>query len=436
MTKLEFSDHTTSTLPTGARRGTNSDLDGNGNVPSDDPLTWLSDILWPDGSARLMVEHRKSPDKATRRWWASPSADQPDLLIPADEQAAARRAVRRYHDGFDLRRWARSAAAEAVMARPDVANRLLAERVVTVEGDGDPMDRGVPGELTRLLDRNDLSFAITLARPKSNRKPVIQVLDSHGLVVGWAKVAADPWTAALIGNEAQWLAPPARPPLITPVVLHDTVLAGRPVVVTSSLTPGRRLRLRSHRPGRQPDPAVIAAIARLGTVRTGPIRSSRWWELVDALLDEADDTERWAIEQVAERVGGLDFSLGAWHGDFTPWNVMTIRDMAQVIDWEFAADEVPFGFDLCHFHTQVGLEMLGMSPAEALDYSARLSPPGLAALGVDPRNQIATWNLYRVELIRRTLALRRAGLATDEVKLGPAAVARTTSLNPDTGGER
>jgi hypothetical protein len=103
---------------------------------------------------------------------------------------------------------------------------------------------------------------------------------------------------------------------------------------------------------------------------------------------------------------------------------MTARDVVGVIDWEFAADEVPLGFDLCHHHTQVASEMLQLPPDRALDHSARLSPAGLAMLGLDPHTRITTWYLYLVELVRRTLALRAAGMPTTDVHQGRAALRR------------
>jgi hypothetical protein len=369
------------------------------------------------------------------RWWASPTARDPQILIPADSPPAARRAVRRYHDGFDRRRWARSVAAEAALASSGLAGRLLADSVVVIDGPADALDRGVPGGLRALLGRDDLFFAISLARPKSNRKPVIQILDDRGLMIGWAKIGWNQWTQGLIANEASWLSRPAWPPVIKPVVLHDTVITGHRVVITSSLAAGRRPPLRPIKPGHQPDPRVVSSIARIGSERRARVIDSRWWTSLEDVMTVAEAGERRMITRVMDRVEELTFSLGAWHGDFTPWNTMTVRGMAQIIDWEFAADEVPLGFDLCHFHTQVATEIFGLSPAAALDYSARLSPQGLAALGVDPHNQIATWNLYRVELIRRTLALRRAGLDTDDVHQGRVALARTIDRPPD-GNER
>ena len=338
---------------------------------------------------------------------------------------AARRAVRRYHDGFDLRRWARSVAAEVSMWSPAIAGQLLDKDAVVVDGPADAVRRGVLGGIHDTLGRDDLRFAISLATPKTNRKPVIQILDGNGLALGWAKVAWNPWTEGLVANEARWLDQPTKPPLVTPLVLADTELAGRRVVILSAIAPGRRPKLR--RP-RQPDPTVLQAIAARGTTDHKPVVESIWWASVESVLGQADAHERDAIDRAIAhadgRAGDLKVRLGAWHGDFTPWNVMTVRGLAEVIDWEFAADGVPFGFDLCHFHTQVATEMLGLPPERALDYSARLSPQGLALLGVDPHTQIATWQLYLVELIRRTLTLRAAGLETGGVQQGRAAVRR------------
>ncbi len=398
-----------------------------------DPLAWVSQILWPDGSSRLVPEvdsgggspseHPGAGGPGGASWWASPSAREPRLLIPADSMAAAKLAVRRYHDGFDLRRWARSVAAEVSMWSPTIAAQLLGGQTIVVDGPDDATQRGVLGGIHEVLGRDDLRFAISLATPKTNRKPVIQILDADGLVLGWAKVAWNPWTEGLVANEARWLDQAARPPLVTPLILADTVLAGRRVVISSAVAPGRRPVLRR---SRQPDRAVLQAIAARGTMGHGPVTESAWWGSVESVLGMADADEREAIERVVANTGDLQVRVGAWHGDFTPWNVMTVRGLAQVIDWEFAADGVPFGFDLCHFHTQVAAEMLGLPPERALDHSARLSPQGLAGLGVDPHTQIATWQLYLVELIRRTLALRAAGLDTGGVRQGYAAVHRLT----------
>ena len=395
-----------------------------------DPLAWVSSILWPDGSARLITSGPEATRADQPRWWASPSVEQPRVLIPADSILAARRAVRRYHDGFDLRLWARSAAAELVMRSSPVAERLLSDRVITIDGPADVMSSGVFGHLSEQFGGRALQFAVSLATPKSNRKPVIQILDHAGLPLGWAKVGWNDWTRDLVGNEATWLHEPTNPPLVIPAVIADSEVHGLRIVVQSSLTAGRRPPLSG--PG-NPDHAAIRMVAERGPISSRPITDTAWWRTVESVLPAADDREREVIDRAVALAGGAAIAVGAWHGDFAPWNVMTVGTIRQVVDWEFAADEVPLGFDLCHYHTQVGNELLNLTSAEAIDRSARLTPRGLAALGVEPGPAPAIWRLYLVELIRRTLALRAASLPTDAVHHGVAAVdrlARLVGLDP------
>lgn len=386
----------------------------------DDALRWLGAILWPDGTTEIAP----APAPAgPRTWWASPSVAEPRILIPADAPAAARRAVRRYHDGFDPARRARSLAAETMMAVPGLAKLFLrGSRVAEVPGGGAP---GVIDGLADLLGVPDLVVAIGLSVPKSNRKPVLQLLTPTGRCLGWAKVGWSPISERLVANEAAWLARPTTDPLVVPELLSDEIMAGRRVVVTSAVDPARRP---SRRPDSLPPLDVFRAVSERGSLEVVPLVESPWWRSVDVALSAATDEERIAIEATAEAAGNHRFEVGAWHGDLTPWNLMTAGRRVQLIDWELAADGTPVGFDLCHFHTQVGAEMKGLSAADALATSARLSPQGLAALGVEARNRSILWRLYLVELVRRMIALRVDGYPTGQLQHGPAALARLTAM--------
>ncbi len=416
-----------------------------------DALGWLSDILWPDGSGRLLVDRRRDRDGAGGdinsdinsagvvasgdgdrrvgiRWWASPSANAPETLVPATSPQAARTAVRRYHDGFDLRRRARSWSAELLMFRPKAAARILDQRLVAATGSvGEGLLTDLCATLAAIGRGAELHIAITLSRPKSNRKPVLQLIGGDGTCVGWAKVGWNGWTKRLVTNEAVWLDRAANGSVDAPHVLGSHDLRGHHVVITSGVVGGRLPRRRSVRP---PEPDLLLAIADLGTRERLPLIETPWWRTVESVRSQATDREAAAIERVKGQVESSVLEVGAWHGDLTPWNLLSggrrwrAGAGPAVIDWEFAADGVPLGFDLCHFHTQVGVEMKGLSTADALDRSARLSPQGLAGLGVDPHNQLNIFRLYLVELIRRTLALRQAGMPVDSVEQGEAATAR------------
>ncbi len=407
-----------------------------------EPLPWLSAILWPDGDARLLADRRRNrPGGAAHvvtggdddlgigyRWWAAPDPSKAEILIPATSMPAARTAVRRYHDGQSLERRARSWVAEAMMRIPAVASRALGDDLVAVTGQA---ATGLPSAIGAALADNvpldELHMAVTLARPKSNRKPVIQLIDQDGRCIGWAKIGWNPWTRRLVDNEADWLERCAASPLAAPRLIDRLDLCGHRVVITTGVVGDRRHRRRRDRP---PPPELLLAIAGLGSRSRLRLDDTPWWASVEQVIGYASDREAAVIEQVARSVGSSMLDVGAWHGDLAPWNIITSggvgasRSTRQVIDWEFAADGVPLGFDLCHFHTQVGVELKRLTAAEALDRSARLAPQGLARLGVDPHNQINVHRLYLVELIRRTLALRAAGMPVVGVEQGVAATDR------------
>lgn len=385
------------------------------DVDNHDSLSWLSGILWPDGSARIVAVPADDP---AARWWASPSIEKPAILIPIDD-AASRAAVRRYHDGFEPAKRLRSLVAEATMRVPGLAPRLLGGRALGVVGPG--ADGGVPRALAEVLQVGGLRLAVSLSHPKSNRKPVLQLLGDDGRAHGWAKVAWNDWTDALVGNEARWLLPRPLPPVSTPSLVNDVELEGRRVVVTSGFTSARLPRRRLTTP---PSPAVFRAVSALGSQEVTTIMNAAWFRSVQPVLRAADATERHVVESALSRAESHRLQLGAWHGDLTPWNMMTVGGTTQIIDWEFAADGVPLGFDLCHFHTQVATEMKGMDADEALAYSARLAPQGLATLGVSPENHGQVFQLYLVELVRRGLALRAAGRDTSGLTQPPAALRR------------
>ncbi|MEM9654609.1 MAG: hypothetical protein AAGA65_21140 [Actinomycetota bacterium] len=347
------------------------------------------------------------------------------MLIPAGSAAAAKTAVRRYHDGFDVTRRARSAAAELLTPAATPFGAPLRRHQVAVHhrpGPGQqPPAPGVLDGIADLLGIDDLHVAISLSTPKSNQKPVIQLLDGDGRCHGWAKVAWNDRTEALVANEADWLRRTARSPLSKPALLHETTIAGRPVAISSTVTPSRVPRRRAATP---PAAAVFRAVSELGTVETVRLKESRWWLTVESILEHATPRERLAVQAAVDSCYGNEVLAGGWHGDLTPWNMMTTARRTHVIDWEFAADGAPFGFDLCHFHTQVASELRGLDAAAALDYSARLAPHGLATLGVEPDNRTPVWRMYLVELIRRMVALRASGYPTDQITHGPAALQR------------
>jgi hypothetical protein len=57
---------------------------------------------------------------------------------------------------------------------------------------------------------------------------------------------------------------------------------------------------------------------------------------------------------LAERTWGDDvLVLGAWHGDWAPWNMRKVGTEVQAWDWERFDTEVPYGVDAVHHRAQL-----------------------------------------------------------------------------------
>jgi hypothetical protein len=360
--------------------------------PAEGPaLAWLNEILWPDGDGAFVP----GGDAGSAVWWANPSVVAAQTLMPAAPGAAARRAVRRYHDGQSLSRRARSVAAELALMTGPLARHLPLGEVVGVTAGA--LDRGVIGRLRAELDPQ-LTVAVSLAQAKSNRKPVLQLLAPDGRCVRFAKVASTAHTEALVANEAAWLARPASLPLATPELVWHGPLAGREVVVMSAVVPPR---LPRRAPTTPPPQAVFV-----------PVGDCGWWRRVADAVEVATPDEAAMMNAVAERWGTTPVLVGAFHGDLAPWNLFTTRTRYHLIDWEFAADDVPVGLDRCHFHLQAGNETLGLA-----------APLALARARQQAGVSEVVWDLYCVELLRRQLHLRSLGYPEAGITHGPAALA-------------
>jgi hypothetical protein len=388
---------------------------------TEDSLDWLNTVLWPSGDGGFVRADESVSGGAGRWWWASPGVENPHTLVPTAPRRAALRSARRYHDGKAWPARARVLAAELAVAGPITPTLGPFARRITATG----LDRGVIGALRGEFGE-DLVFAVTLASPKSNRKAVLQLLAPDGECVGFAKVSPDPWNDRLLANEAAWLRRSTPGSLRAPAVRRFGDVGGRTVLVQEAVLPPRMLR---RGPVDTPPVHLFADVAAMGARRRAPVEESAWTGSVRAVLDHAEAADHRLLEH-ALTAHAEPIELGAWHGDLASWNLYTRRKTIAVIDWEFAADDVPLGFDVCHFHMQVANELLGLDAAGALRWARERIAGPLVGLGVEPRDHASLWRLYLVELVRRTLALRAAGLPTTEVRHGIAALGYLRAIGP------
>lgn len=103
-------------------------------------------------------------------------------------------------------------------------------------------------------------------------------------------------------------------------------------------------------------------------------------------------------ERAIERHAVTPLAFGAWHGDFTPWNVAMVGQRLAVWDWERTADDVPVGLDAAHYH----FPLASIASGRGLDAAATGRQQRLLELmGVSTSHHTAVMRLHMLELVHR-----------------------------------
>ena len=365
-------------------------------------LAWARRLLFEgDGSAdsRWGIGPRES-------FLVLPNAATPRLLVPNAAPAAAATAVR--HSGAEAGTAGRLARRALALGLRAGAGRHVGDRL--------DVDAGLRDHLRRVLARPDLEMAVILGPPRLNRKPVLELLDHQGQVLGFAKAAWNDLTRRLVRNEAATLAALAEAPPSTfaaPRLLHHGTWGELELLVTSALAAPAGHRRRS---GEAPL-AALGEIAEREGLTEAPLTESPYWAGVRARLAEratppagAPDPLPTVVSHIEERHGGTRLRYGAWHGDFTPWNMSRAGKELLIWDWERAAQPVPLGLDVTHFLFQQAVRAPDQDPDHALKRSRPRVRSVLELSGLDPGNEEALWLLYGLELLFRYDEARLAGV--------------------------
>ena len=368
---------------------------------------------------------------------ALPSAANPRLLVPLGSPRAAAAALARNHDATS--RKARLARAGLGAGLKVGLTQRVADRVdVFVDPALSPAERPqhlLTEHLREMFGRSDLEMAVILGVPRLNRKPVLQVLASDGTVVGYVKAAWNDLTAGLVRNEARVLADlaAAKPATFTPPAFVAAGPWGDLELIAASALPNAA----------RPDPAqildppmaVIAEIAGLWGRSTASLAESPYWAGVrerlaaprgmggvppttaaGAATDSGSDVLQRAVDWIERRHGHDDIAFGAWHGDFTPWNMARLGEATYLWDWERAAS-APAGLDLLHFLFQGVCRFEGQAPAAAEARCSERLAGLLPVLDVPPASERALWLLYRLELLFRYDEARMTGVLARQSKI-------------------
>lgn len=347
-----------------------------GTGPATSAFGSVAAALWP---APAQLRPGRPGSTAEPSYLALPNATHPRLLLPRRPRRVAATAVRRYNSfGSRRARFVRELVAVGVRCGlTDVA----ASRVLTVSGSA----AGIEGFLSERLGAEVL-LAIFLGPARANRKPVLQLLLPDGTTLGYAKVGIDPLTGALVRAEAAALARLADAGLhrldAPRLLLHDR-WNGSEVLVQSAL-PVWESRT-------DVVPAQVAAAAReISTIDREDaveLTAHAYWRALQARVSalpatRAADALRAALAELGSQAAGIEVSVSAWHGDWSPWNMAVSRGRLCVWDWERFSGPVPTGFDMLHYSLQSALVVDRLAGSAAADRVLERAGPAPAERAV------------------------------------------------------
>jgi len=213
---------------------------------------------------------------------------------------------------------------------------------------------GIVEHLASLLER-PVRVGVLLGSDRPNRKPVLRVFSAEGDTLAFLKAAEDP-VGELVRAEARALQTIAAAGqqaalLQLPRVLHTGRWKGLELLLLSPLEA-------SQARGTDDDPELAAAL------EVAELTGRRERSVLDLAAELHARTHRWPdtpqldrvtrhLDLLVERAGQRILQVGAWHGDWSPWNIGRHRGRLQAWDWERFADGAPIGYDAVHHRAQL-----------------------------------------------------------------------------------
>jgi hypothetical protein len=375
-------------------------------------MTHLHDVgrlLWPEPLQLGVGTDRKDGSALHQEFLLLPSARRPRLLVPRGRRAAVA-AVRGY--GVGRGRSARVLAAGLTAGLASgLAPLVLRDRVRVVDRSGRGSAASIESHLSAVLG-TDVLVSMYLGAPRANRKPVLQVLTPQGRTVAYVKVGVDPLTCRLVRAESRALGTLADAGLrrtTVAEVLHSGEWNGLELLVQSPL-PVSESRAR---PSAEQVGAAQVEVAAIGRSDGGPLAASAYWADLTGRIAVLPDTAAAAtLSELSARIekefGEVSLDLGAWHGDWTPWNTAVSGDRLLVWDWERFSVGVPLGYDALHWALQTDLVNHLADPGEAARQSLVRAGSVLERFELSTDQVRATAVGYLAELAARYLADRQA----------------------------
>lgn len=226
--------------------------------------------------------------------------------------------------------------------------------------------------LRELFERKDLCFAVSLGTPGPHRKPVIQVMDLEGKILGFAKIGWNEVTKELVRHESKMLQflHQQNFPFKVPRILYTYDDSNWNICVQEPPSPYSYT---------QSAPQslcedyinVLCAFADKG-VRWEPLEETSFWNCIITRAQQIQ-SNYWhrmiarTMETIREQWRNRKVPLHLAHGDFTPWNAMLVDERLYLYDWEYAEEWAPAGYDLFHFLVRISWLVEKKKPKEIVD---------------------------------------------------------------------
>ncbi|HZC27264.1 MAG TPA: phosphotransferase [Actinopolymorphaceae bacterium] len=375
-------------------------------------------LLWPSPAESSTNGTRRAGHEVVREFLLLPHRRQPRIALPVGSAAMVAEVLRKYSQGLTFAERVGRTTLSGLVRLPGI-NATLTRTVphrLTVSAPAGHADGAFESYLSGILD-NDVVIGVNLGQPRANRKPVVQALTADGRTLAFVKVGTSGASKRLVRGEAEalysfWASGPPGDGLRVPRVIHYGQWRGLEVLVLSPLRPSST---RWRRRNAVPTIAMRALGTHLGT-SSSILAEGPAWERAHAASTALADKEQAArferiVAAVGARYGSTPLTVGAWHGDWTPWNMAWDGDNLLLWDFERFAAGVPLGFDLAHYHLQSVLRDRGEAAAGRQIRAELAAPDGAgrpvrkamtsdadALAGNDPEAVLAG---YLVELARR-----------------------------------
>jgi hypothetical protein len=222
--------------------------------------------------------------------------------------------------------------------------------------------RSLQEHLSDVMGEKGIAMAVSLGTPGPHRKPVLQLMNPRGAILGYAKVGWNEQTIELVRREEAVLTrlqDVRFSTALVPKVLHAGWWNGRYILVEDAPTgttkpSGHSLTDRHLEFLRELRSAKAACLP----TAAGPI-AEQLRRRIAALQERGLHYYPHLLTQVLARcldqLGDAPVERSFKHGDFTPWNILAVRDKLFVFDWEYAEESALPGWDLFHFIVQTGV---------------------------------------------------------------------------------